>query len=489
MNYNEFGNTGWYSQNSDWNYTPATFGDTETPGGYTPFDWKEYSSNPEFLKLIGYEGSPLLSSNTGDSGGNQGDYMLSPDFLEKANQFELRKMTGENWNGSLSSIFKNGKEVSPSLRQFYGYNDPQWNIAEALVASAIMPGGWAVGGPSTGIGGGLGLTGSAAMGANAAFNTAILAGGSGAEDRDIGKAMLTSAGSAFLPNMGQYIGIDNPELQKAFNGMVSGAAGASINDGDVGVGAITGAIPGLASYAGGRFMNTSYVPTSTGQSLINETNQASMLPKSGFGTAPQMSQVPSYVAPNSPMAYTNSRSSSGFEMPELSEFFGKLTPSSPEGWGNLAQGLAGMFMGGMQYRKNRQLEKQFGANRDSYQTNLRRQLQRRDAASGRRSNYSGRETQLAAALAELDSRNMPAISSLQSNQLRGLADMFQSGLRYAGKQGVFGDLTPRDNLPVSSFLPSLAPMPQSSNVYDTSWMSGNGLGDGYLSRRNRLGGM
>ena len=90
-------------------------------------------------------------------------------------------------------------------------------------------------------------------------------------------------------------------------------------------------------------------------------------------------------------------------------------------------------MGGLQYRRARKLEKEMGARRGAYEGNLRRQLERRDAASGRRSNYAGRETQLQASLAELDSRNMPAMMALNNSQFGGLANMFQSGLRYAGK--------------------------------------------------------
>jgi len=490
MNYNEAGNTGWYNENSSWNYTPPTYGDSETPGGYTPFTWDSYITNPDFLNQVGFTGDARVYDGFGDSGGNS---QINPELLEaiKNQGFELRKMTGDNWGGSLSSIFKGDQEVNPSFRQFTPYADPNEDLAFALTTAAIAPGGF-IGGMQSGIGAGLGFSGLGAQSLNAMFNSGVTAAGSGASDKDIGTSMLLSGGGAFLPNLGEMAGIENPYLAQAFDGSIKGAGMADIMGGDVTAGAVTGGLPGLASYVGGRFMDTSYVPRSSGQALINETNQASMMPRSNlssFVDTPQMSQGLSYVPQTSPLAYTASNSSGGFEMPELGEFFGKLAPSSPEGWGNLAQGLAGMFMGGLQYRKNRQLEKQMGANRDAYQTNLRRQLQRRDAASGRRSNYSGRETQLAAALAELDSRNMPAMASLQGNQMQGLANMFQSGLRYAGKQGVFGDLTPRDNLPVSSFLPSLAPMPQSSNVYDTSWMSGNGLGDGYLSRRNRLGGM
>ncbi len=301
--------------------------------------------------------------------------------------------------------------------------------------------------------------------------------------------MLLSGGMPFLPNVGEMAGIENPYLAGSFDGAVKGAGLADLTGGDVTTGAIMGGLPGAGEYLGARFMDTSYVPTNTGQQLINESNQMSMLPRSGFSldNMPQMSSIPSYVPQNSPLAYTQPREEkSSFELPGLNEFFGKLMPSSPEGWGNLAQGLGGVFLGGMQYNRSRKLEKQMGANRGAYESNLRRQLTRRDAESGRRSNYAGRETQLQASLAELDSRNMPALASLQNNQLSGLANMFTSGVRYAGKQGVFGDrytsdYSPQPVMPPSSYIMGgTGGMP---NVYDSSWMNDNSL-----ARRYRLGG-
>ena len=495
LNYNQAGNTGWFGADSPWNYSVGSSGDSETAGGFNQWNWDSYASNPEFLKLIGFDGPTFMAGNTGDSGGGQGDYFLNPEFLEKANQFELRKMGGENWNGELSSVFRDGKEVSPSLRQFRSYSEgPEWDLAMALTAAAIAPGGFAVG-ANSGIGAGLGLSGTSALAANAGFNSAMMAAGSGAEDRDIGRAALTSGGAAFLPNMGQYVGLENPYLQQAFNGAVGGAAVAGLNEGDEKLGALMGAVPGLASYAGGRFMDNSYVPTSSGQNLINETNMASRLPRGGlssFVDTPQMSQGLSYVPQSSPLAFTNSPSErSGFEMPDLGDFFGRLVPNSPEQWGSLAEGLGGMLLGGMQYRRARRMEKEMGGRRGAYETNLRRNLTRKDAASGRRSNYAGRETQLQAALAELDSRNAPAMMNLNSQQFAGLADMFRSGLRYAGKQGMFGErFTPGyrepSSLPPSSYLTSTIPMTQDVNNFDQFIGSTN---DPTRRRPFRLGGM
>jgi len=114
------------------------------------------------------------------------------------------------------------------------------------------------------------------------------------------------------------------------------------------------------------------------------------------------------------------------------------TWQSPQKLGDLAQGALGMYSG---YRRNRaakEMRKQLSGNRDSYLANLRNELRARDAASGRRSNYAGRETQLQAKLAELDSRNAPYMSALSDAQFGGLEQLFASGLRMGGNLGAFG---------------------------------------------------
>lgn len=68
-----------------------------------------------------------------------------------------------------------------------------------------------------------------------------------------------------------------------------------------------------------------------------------------------------------------------------------------------------------------------------YAQMLRQQLVRKDAASGRRSQYGGREVELQARLAELNSRNAPTLANLRAsasiqraNQLKDLYGLMQS---------------------------------------------------------------
>lgn len=64
---------------------------------------------------------------------------------------------------------------------------------------------------------------------------------------------------------------------------------------------------------------------------------------------------------------------------------------------------------------NQQLADMFGPN-SAYAQQLRQQLERRDAASGRRSQYGPREVELQAKLAELQARSMPGIMNSMVGQ-------------------------------------------------------------------------
>jgi hypothetical protein len=474
-------------------------------------------SNPWFSPQEFGEGTTSMGSGNGSGffdWGNSGFSLGELSFLNQSEGFgdnassgsvdpnklaEWLKTSGYSLNDTPIQNFGSARYLTnPQGKrgtvQYSGVQEnPEWNLGFSLASMALAPGGILTGAPG-GLGGGLGLSGSSAQGVNAAFNSGMIGFGSGAKDRDVVTGMALSGGAPFLPNVGEMAGIENPYLANSFDGAVKGAAIADLTEGDVKTGGLLGGLPGLGSYLGARYMDNSYLPTSSGQNLINEANQSSMLPRRSFSldSMANMSPIPDYVPQNSPLAFNAPRSSGGFEMPDLNEFFGKLTPSSPQGWGNLAEGLGGLLMGGMQYRKSRKLEKEMTGRRGAYETNLRRQLERKDAASGRRSNYGGRETALQASLAELDSRNMPAMFALNDSQMRGLAGMFTSGLRYAGKQGVFGEqympgYREPSQTPINSYLMSTIPMTSDVSNFD-QFIGGTKFGD-QNQRRFKLGGM
>ena len=117
-------------------------------------------------------------------------------------------------------------------------------------------------------------------------------------------------------------------------------------------------------------------------------------------------------------------------------------------------GLASLYQN---YKNNKEsggqlssLQNMYGQN-SPYSQALRQQLERRDAASGRRSQYGPREVELQAQLAQMASRNAPAVNQLlqMRNQQRGqnlgqLAGIYQQmgGMRgiQGGLQGLYSDV-------------------------------------------------
>jgi hypothetical protein len=155
--------------------------------------------------------------------------------------------------------------------------------------------------------------------------------------------------------------------------------------------------------------------------------------------------------------------------------------------GDWAQGLAGLYQGYRQRRNAKELMGMIGGRRGAYEQDLRRNLARRDAASGRRSDYAGREVALQSALAQLDSRNAPAMMQLQNSYMGGLGNMLQTGLRLGSKLGwispSYGNVQQVPQVQPGYTGPSLANLGQSGPM-DTS----TSLFDQYKKNNGRLGG-
>lgn len=114
----------------------------------------------------------------------------------------------------------------------------------------------------------------------------------------------------------------------------------------------------------------------------------------------------------------------------------------------LLPGLLALYQG---YTNNKDINGQIGGlqslyGQDSpYSQTLRQQLERRDAAGGRRSQYGPREVELQAALAGLNSRNAPMLQQLYNQRMLNRQRMIQAGmfgLQQAGGinglRGLFG---------------------------------------------------
>lgn len=364
--------------------------------------------------------------------------------------------------------------------------------------------GTAVGGAFTG-GALSSVMGSTAAGgaASGALWSGAQAAGAGGDSSQIGKSMARGAAggglSGALPSTAGTVGIENPHLASAWDGAVKGGVGAAAQGGDrseIGQGIVTGAAPGLASYGSSQMSAPeSYVSTSPGQGFLNDMKQQSAAP--GASPSPTFAKEPmatSYVPSSSPAAYTNvsgQKSALSFESPTLQAFMDKVVPQNAGQWGDLAQGLMGMYAGHRQRKDAKDMMRRISGRRDAYGQQLQGSLQRRDAATGRRSNYDGRAVELQAKLADLDSRNAPAYAALQNNSMGGLATMLQSGLRYGGKSGWFGPEYTKDQGRVN---PTIMPAPANLSSMSTPYEMQNSLdatqGDPFslnpMARRNRV---
>lgn len=323
--------------------------------------------------------------------------------------------------------------------------------------------------------------GLASQAAKAKYNK-LKYGHSGFQLGDLGKSMAGSyLANEFLPasstsSLGD-VGY-NVAAGAGRGAIQSGVEGNSMAEG-ARSGAIGGGLVSGGSYLGGLFSSPTegYQPSSYSQGLYNETTQQSTAPQGEMAdyfrpegyTAPQQSKGSPYVASGSPMAYNSTKttgpdetSSVGSLPAQFTEFINGLLPSSPSRFGDTAQGLLGMYSG---YRRNRaakELRNQLGGNREAYVSNLRQQLQRRDAAAGKRSNYAGRETELMGALAQLDSRNAPAMAQLNDARYGGLDQMFRSGLSMGSNLGWFGSSRPDPSMQFNKA--PIQPLPQMPQI-------------------------
>jgi hypothetical protein len=94
---------------------------------------------------------------------------------------------------------------------------------------------------------------------------------------------------------------------------------------------------------------------------------------------------------------------------------GAVGSSKGGGFGELASGLYGLYRGNRAGQGANTLSSLYGQN-SPYAQQLRQSLERRDAASGRRSQYGPREVELQARLADMYSRNYPMMSQAQDRR-------------------------------------------------------------------------
>jgi hypothetical protein len=373
----------------------------------------------------------LSSEQAGDAFRGQrmsADYSFNRGAFDKwltGNNYSLKE---QNNNGFWTrGVFDPSGKVVGKTEQG-SYNDPEFALASAMLGGA---GGSFLGGLN-----GLGAIGSGAM---AGFAST---GMGNPELSSMTKGALTGAvGAGLAPDVAKYAGLGDGMLGQAVNGAVKSGITAAIGGGDIGKSALQGGVySGLNSLGSG------------GGQVDNAFGQ-------DYSRAPWASSSPSFSTPSDAggMSYSPWSGSTGGNPQQddwgsgaLGEFATSLLGAGrsamdavggPKGLGDLASGLMGAYSGYKRQRMAKDYLSQMGANRNSYAEQIRKNLMAKDAARGRRSNIGGREVELQARLADLDSRNAPAYNQLSEARMGGLEQILASGLRYGNKQGWFTNPT------------------------------------------------
>lgn len=377
------------------------------------------------------------------------------------------------WNGIL------GKDWTPYLNQMGGPSDESYRSAESKGIDTSFPqlthqiAGLVAGGSSSGgLGNAFGAAGvDAGVGATAgkvAGGAAIGAGNAYANDQPIlagaAKGGLGSyAGTAFGPgnnqyNLGNSIGFDNPTFVNGVNGAANGGLRGIINGNGANTGAIVGGIVG----AGNSLLNTNSfqqggkmaydfngsMPEPTYNFSANDLGMADLNTPPSFDYSIGMNQ-PSYgnmtdadrvnaLGPNSnsndlwkknPVLNFLSGIGGTGQLQQQSSGQAPIPSNTNQ---SLLGGLASLYLG---YKNNKNTQGQissinglYGPN-SAYATQMQKQLEARDAAAGRRSQYGPRSVELQAALAGNAAKLAPTLAGLYNQQNNNYALTAQTLLR------------------------------------------------------------
>lgn len=261
-------------------------------------------------------------------------------------------------------------------------------------------------------------------------------------------------------NPGSYV-TDNAAGQQVINKGVQGGLNAGLQGKNIGQGALSGAaIPGMnmaGNYLGNSYNNytNSDMPDlgTLGGTMSDSfgENSASM---GGYNSTAQMQAnetpgVTEQVAANGnplkrAMGYGGtSAAASPSATTDASPFVsatGNGTQSSGPAYGNMAGSLLGLYSAYQQHKRNSDLanglQSMYGQN-SPYAQQLNQALLRQQAASGRRSDVGGRQVELQARLADLNSRNAPMINSLNNNNNNGTNAMLNNLYNIGNQSGAF----------------------------------------------------
>ena len=401
--------------------------------------WDLSSMAGPWAQESGFTGNPYITNGlAGDAG--DGATVFNPEFQNYLQKNNYTFAPGYGGGGTLSSMFQNGnyggtKQVTSG--------DPLFGTVMNTLGSSFLGGPF---GPGSALG--LGSAGAGALGGG------VYGGMTGGPTGAVRGAVT---GGLTGSNPAQYAGIENKGLQNMFNSGVGGTSSALLGGSSLPqaltAGAMSAGTAGLNALGnkGGSFMSDIFDKFSGGDELgdlpgnmvtgndpYNATpemysDQGARFDNSAglnYGYAPQ-SQESSML----PDQQAQSFSPSNFSMPNMGAVGGFVGNHL----GDLATGLYGIYnnrrqqkalsgqMNQMQdwYNKNNETNQtamktlqDLYSNNSPYAAQLRNKLTAQAAATGRRSNISGRETQLQAALADKYASVLPQITSMQNEQNR-----------------------------------------------------------------------
>ena len=442
-------------------------------------DWNVLGDNPEWnlvngivfsqdsIRDLGYGGnlwgeSPMVANTSGEGPAfTPGGAVASNDLLQwlADNKYQI---LGRNVGNDLqTSLSQNGNLVGATSH--YNTDDSGW--FEQLVPMAISS--VATGGLGSGLSGlfGGGLAGNVLGGGLAGGTMSSLQGG------NFGKGFLGGAVSGGLKglNIAGNVGITNPTLAKMFNRGAGGTLGAlasgksgseALQSGVMGAGlaganalgsqamdffgnAFKGLMPqttggdefdALQGSGGDMTDQTDVSPNRYNEFVTGSDGMETFNPDYRFGGDQMMD---SFSSPSQSIQSTGQPSFSA--PPSLGALGSRVGNFALNNAGDLASMLYGFYNNRRQQRQlqqpmnnmsnqvnqaTTQLQNMFTQN-SPYAQQLRAKLNAQAAASGRRSNVAGRETQFQAMLAEKAASTLPQIANMQNSLMQNQLQMQQ----------------------------------------------------------------
>lgn len=444
----------WNLGGLNWSDTPYNVSGNEGEPGTAMYQTPGFDLSQQDWNQLGYNGQYGTDPNSENGTAQSNEFAGVSDWLSKNNY-----RVGQAWDpsGSLrySGLFgQNNKMIGNPI--MHDLNDNDFGLAMQLAAGLMGGVGLGAAGVGTGFFGG-GLPGNIIQGATMGSISAGLGGGNPFTGALTGGL---SGGAVGAINPAGQVGITNPSLSNVLNtsvgsGLRTLASGGNLEE--AGKSALTSGITSgigeggkyLASSLGSNNMSLYDLPGS-GATVNGDFQEATNALPNQYSNEARFDTPGLYR--DSPPVFSMfqqppEKAASGMEIPGMS--FNLPTMGQVGNWAlNNAGDLAGMLYG---YMNNRKQQNQLGSmmsglqglysQNSPYAQQMRRQLERSDAARGLRSQYGRREVELQAKLAGMASQQIPAMYQMQMGQNQLQNQNMMGILNTLGKTGVFKGLS------------------------------------------------